>query len=159
MRSQVDLMNWPRPVADDLGFLARAEPPLSTWMIRLTSFSTAALSEPSDPAAGRLPGRSVVRSRPPASPRQRGNGAAQRVDRDAVLVELEMQVRAGRKPGRADIADDIAGMHLRATVHGRLEAAHMRVGGRPAAAVVDADHVAVALAVADDTRSCRRTRP
>lgn len=39
-------MNWPRPAADDSGFLARALPPLSTWMMRLTRISMAVPSRP-----------------------------------------------------------------------------------------------------------------
>ena len=34
-------MNWPAPVAEDSGFLARALPPLSTWTMRSVSVSTA----------------------------------------------------------------------------------------------------------------------
>jgi len=35
IRIQVFEMNWPRPVAEEFGFLAVALPPLSTWMMRL----------------------------------------------------------------------------------------------------------------------------
>src|SRR5262245_16683927 len=61
-----------------------------------------------------------------------------------------MQMRAGRKAGRADIADDVAGLHREADLYADGEAAHMGVGRRLAAAMVDLDDIAVALAVAGE---------
>ena len=72
MRSQVDLMNWPRPVAVELGFFARALPPLSTWMIRLTSNSTA---EPSDPAVLADAGAAAASGAAPATALPSGSTA------------------------------------------------------------------------------------
>src|SRR3546814_2466282 len=40
-----------------------------------------------------------------------------RVDRAIVLPHLEMEVRSRRQPGRADIADHLAGVDMRAGAH------------------------------------------
>src|SRR5215216_4932141 len=54
-----------------------------------------------------------------------GEGLAERIDRDAIAMDLEMEMRTGREAGRADIADH------RAPVDGRAGAnrnpAHMAV--------------------------------
>jgi hypothetical protein len=70
-----------------------------------------------------------------------GEGLAERIDRDAVAMDLEMKVRAGGEAGRADLADHLAAMH--ALAHPGQDPAHMAVIGLGAAAMVDRDHVAV----------------
>src|SRR5665811_916962 len=71
-----------------------------------------------------------------------------RVDRLAVGAGLIVQMRAGRSPGRADPADDLADAHRLTDLHVNLR--EMAVTGGQAIAVVDLDHVAIAAFAAGD---------
>src|SRR3546814_9419683 len=64
------------------------------------------------------------------------------VERNAVAIELVMEVRAGRKAGRADIADNFPLLHTVATVGG--DPAHMGIARHQAALMLDADLLAIA---------------
>src|SRR3546814_16663984 len=59
------------------------------------------------------------------------------VDRNAVAIELVMEVRAGRKAGRADIADNFPLLHTVATVGG--DPAHMGIARHQAALMLRSD--------------------
>jgi hypothetical protein len=60
----------------------------------------------------------------------------------AVARELVVEMRAGREAGRADVADHLAALDLRARHDGRRDRREMPVGRRDARSVVDADVVA-----------------
>src|SRR5690606_14405298 len=78
---------------------------------------------------------------------------AERVDQIAVDEDFEMQVRAGRLAGRADIADDLALSDLTADAEPVSVARHVAIGGLVAVDVLDLDLVAVAglpLVILDD---------
>src|SRR3954452_21226579 len=80
---------------------------------------------------------------------RRGSEVVQRVDRDAVDARLEVQVVPEAVAGAPDVADDLALGDARA--HGGREARLVRVaGGEPAARVLDARVVAVAVDPAQD---------
>src|SRR3546814_13896213 len=64
----------------------------------------------------------------------------------AVAIDLEMQMRAGRKPGRADIADHLAAADMLAALH--RDAAHMAIAGAKAAAVIELHIIAEAAGAA-----------
>src|SRR5690606_12115283 len=70
----------------------------------------------------------------------------QRVDLSPVAAHFEMQVRAGRIAGRADLADHLAGADL--GPGSRLDAAQVGVEGAQAVGVLDLDVVAVAAVAA-----------
>src|SRR3954471_378216 len=67
----------------------------------------------------------------------------ERVDRDAVLAQLEVEVRAGARAGAAGLADRVAGRDPLPRDH--LRDRQVRVEERVAAADVDRDDVPVAL--------------
>ena len=58
----------------------------------------------------------------------------------------QLEVRAGRQPGRADIADHLAARD--ALARGDGEAAHMAIAARDAAAVIELDEIAVTAVAA-----------
>src|SRR5699024_5002457 len=74
---------------------------------------------------------------------------------DTVFV---MQMRPGRQSGRADIADDIALLHLSADGLPGRKAGHVAVAGCDASAMVEFHQVAVAtLATAMGNRAVTRS--
>jgi len=73
-----------------------------------------------------------------------------RVDRRGVAVHLEMQVRAGGEPGRADAADHLALADERAGPEPALDRGEVGIERGDAAGVGDHDRGAVVAAVAGD---------
>ena len=71
-----------------------------------------------------------------------------RIDGVAVHARLVVQMRPGRAPGRADLADDLAGAHPLPDLD--VIVGQMPVAGREPVAVVDLDHLAVAALPAGD---------
>src|SRR4029077_21234912 len=67
-----------------------------------------------------------------------------RVDGHALHPGLEVEVRSGREPGRADLADHVTDLHRVADLH--VQTGLVRVHGRDAVAVPDDHAVAVAAA-------------
>src|SRR5262245_13449011 len=67
---------------------------------------------------------------------------ALRIDRFAVDPRLVVQMRSGGAAGRADLADDLAGLDRMADLG--VDAGEVAVARRDAVAVVDLDHLAVA---------------
>ena len=80
---------------------------------------------------------------------------AQRIDEAAVDQDLVVHVRAGREPGRADIADHLALAHAGAGLRRAGERGHVAVGGLVAVGVADADVLAVAATPSRPSRRCR----
>src|SRR5262249_60627755 len=68
------------------------------------------------------------------------------VDRLAFEPRFVVQVRSGRAPGRADVADDLSGLDGLADANG--DRRQVTVAGRQSVAVIDVDHAAVAAAPA-----------
>ena len=75
----------------------------------------------------------------PSNSRVRAQLDRHRVDEVAVDDHLVMQVRAGRQPGFAEIADGLALKDMRAFGDAAPEAGHMIVGGHVAIGVLDLD--------------------
>ena len=69
---------------------------------------------------------------------------AERVDGFVVHPDLEVDMGSGRHSGRADIADDLALVHVHARLDALGEAALVSVEGLVAVGVLDLDQVAVA---------------
>ena len=71
-----------------------------------------------------------------------------------------MHMRAGRKAGRADKADDLALAHLAADIEAARESGHVAVGGLIAVGMAQAHIFAVAALEPDlvDRCRCRRQR-
>src|SRR5215218_10733396 len=81
----------------------------------------------------------------PAQPDRRAEESL-RIDGVAIDARLVVQVRAGRAPGGADLADHLAdtdGLSLR-----DIDRRQMAVARRKPIAVIDLDHLAVAAAPA-----------
>src|SRR5262249_55529367 len=74
---------------------------------------------------------------------------ALRVDLAAVDQHLEMQMRAGRLAGHADIGDDLALAHAAADMEPAGEAADMAIGRGVGRVVLDADIIPIAREGAD----------
>src|SRR6266436_5411199 len=68
---------------------------------------------------------------------------ALRIDSFAVDARLVVQMRSGGAAGRADLADDLAGLDRVADLG--VDAGEVAVARRHAVAVVDLDHLAVAV--------------
>src|SRR5690242_6638064 len=71
-----------------------------------------------------------------------------RIDHAAVDPHLEMQVRASRTAGAADLADSVARSDPLSDLGECFR--HMRVARQQAIAVADLDHVAVAVNLPDE---------
>ena len=71
-----------------------------------------------------------------------------RIDVLAVLLDAEVQVRAGREAGRADVADHGLGLDVLADLLAVGELAEVHVGGLDPAVVLDHHQVAGAAGVA-----------
>ena len=87
------------------------------------------------------------RARPPGSRRLAGSrvggpGAAERIDRPPVPLDLEVQMRKLRPAGASRTPQQVPGRDPRAPAHRDAAALEVAVLGRPAAAVVEADAVA-----------------
>lgn len=80
----------------------------------------------------------------------------QRIDGAIVLTHLEMQVRPGRAPGRADRGNDVAGRDD--LTDAREDLAAMRVARRQAVSVVDRNEIAVAPVAPDRDDASRHRR-
>src|SRR5215475_11918846 len=65
-----------------------------------------------------------------------------RVDRLAFEPRFVVQVRSGRAPGRADVADDLSGLDGLADANG--DRRQVTVAGRQSVAVIDVDRAAIA---------------
>src|SRR5262245_2813948 len=65
-----------------------------------------------------------------------------RVDRLAFKPRFVVQVRSGRAPGRADVADDLSGLDGLADANG--DRRQVTVAGRQSVAVIDVDRAAIA---------------
>src|SRR5690606_31262690 len=72
-----------------------------------------------------------------------GDAQVHRIDLLAAPQHLVVKVRAGRTPGGADIADDLALAHLNARAHAACETRHVRVSGLIAVGVADADVITI----------------
>src|SRR5262245_18836527 len=81
---------------------------------------------------------------------------ALRIDCFAVDPRLVMQMRSGGAAGRADLADDLAGLDRVADLG--VDAGEVAIACRQAVAVVDLDHLAIAALPAGEchrsVRSC-----
>src|SRR5207302_11512161 len=91
----------------------------------------------------------------PFDPRLADEPDRQRIDRDAAAMDLVVEVRPGREAARPDVADQLALSDPLAGIGD--DPAHVRIAGRPAVAVGDADLPAIAAgpAGAGDLTACR----
>ena len=88
-----------------------------------------------------------------------GEAQRARIDRHAVAIDLEMEMRPGREAGRSDIADHLSGRDMGAGAN--QNPAHMGIAGHQIAGVLDHDIAAMAAmpaGEADDAVGRRHDR-